>query len=200
MRKTKVRHPAPGITFEIRHSGFVISDSPPVAYPTQHIMNLQFDPTSLPDDGLELEGSLPSSFFELPEGDPVRPMSPLEYRLHVTKDEEGVLFATGEISATFELDCGRCLEPFQLRIEQTDFAHEIPLENGTPDLTNLLREDILLALPTYPRCETGNVTPRECPAEGRFDSPTDSSGEESPEAQDPNTWEALDQLTNLKKN
>jgi uncharacterized metal-binding protein YceD (DUF177 family) len=163
-------------------------------------MSLQFDPKILPADGLDLQGSLPASFFELPEGDPVRPASPLEYNLHISKDDDGELFVTGEISATFELDCGRCLEPFQLRIEQSDFAHQIPMENGTPDLTTLLREDILLALPTYPRCETGNVTPRECPAEGRFDSSTDPSGDEAPDASGKNTWEALDQLTNLKKN
>jgi uncharacterized protein len=163
-------------------------------------MSLQFDPNILPADGLDLQGSLPASFFELPEGDPVRPVSPLEYNLHVSKDDDGELFVTGEIGATFELDCGRCLEPFQLRIEQGDFAHQIPMENGTPDLTTLLREDILLTLPTYPRCETGNVTPRECPAEGRFDSSTELSGDEAPDASGKNTWEALDQLTNLKKN
>jgi uncharacterized protein len=105
-------------------------------------MSLQFDPKNLPADGLDLQGSLPASFFDLSEKDQARPVSPLEYNLHVSQDEDGELFVTGEVSATFELDCGRCLEPFQLRIEQTDFAHQIPVENGTPDLTNLVREDM----------------------------------------------------------
>ncbi len=159
-------------------------------------MELRIDPNTLPAEGLELEGSLPASVFALSENDQARPVSPLDYQLLVTKDDDGLL-VTGTIAATFELECGRCTEPFQQRVEVTDYAQQIPLENGTPDLTTWLREDILLALPTYPRCETGNVTPRECPAEGRFDA---SSEDEAPDAQGKNTWEALDQLTNLKKN
>lgn len=159
-------------------------------------MELTIDPKTLPPDGLDLEGSLPASIFELSEADQARPLSPLDYQLHVSKDDDGLL-VTGQISATFDLECGRCTERFPLRIELDDYAQQIPLENGTPDLTMWLREDILLALPNYPRCETGNVTPRDCPAEGKFDS---STGDEEPEAKDKDTWNALDQLTNLKKN
>ena len=76
---------------------------------------------------------------------------------------------------------------------------DVPVENEAPiDLTTSLREDILLALPTHPRCESGNVTPRECPAEGRFDPGQDASGDES--ATGGKAWEALDQLKNLKRN
>ena len=173
-------------------------------------MNLTIDPKNLPPDGLHLQGELPPGVFELSPEDIVRPISPLSFDLTVIKmdsegdddkEDEECLLVTGQIAASFDLECGRCTERFQQRVAFEKYAQEIPLENeSTPDLTTWLREDILLALPTYPRCETGNVTPRQCPAEGRFDSPSELSEDEAAQAQDRKTWEALDQLTNLKKN
>jgi hypothetical protein len=58
---------------------------------------------------------------------------------------------------------------------------------------------MLLALPTFPRCETGNVTPRRCPAEGRFD-PATQTVRDAPQEEDAEVWKALDQLENLKRN
>ncbi len=58
---------------------------------------------------------------------------------------------------------------------------------------------MLLALPTFPRCETGNVTPRQCPAEGRFESAT-GSVRDGPHEEDKEVRKALDQLDNLKRN
>jgi uncharacterized metal-binding protein YceD (DUF177 family) len=61
------------------------------------------------------------------------------------------------------------------------------------DLTDLIREDILLTLPNFPRCENGNVDLRDCPAEGRFESAESSAPLEMPGA-DRGVWNALDQL------
>jgi len=108
---------------------------------------------------------------------------------------------TGTMSATFELECGRCTERFEQKVELSDYTISLPIENDAPvDLTEPIREDILLALPTYPRCETGNVQQRECPAEGRFDAAPVEVSEEQQEDGDASVWEALDQLQNLKRN
>ncbi len=163
-------------------------------------MSLIVDPRNVPAEGLQLTGTLPASTMDLPEGDIARATSPLEYDLLVMRDNADVIL-TGSLSATFELQCGRCTEMYLDRVELSGYAQEVPLENEGPiDLTNWLREDILLALPTQPRCETGNVSPRDCPAEGRFELAPDSA-EPVPQEQDrPDVWGSLDQLTNLKRN
>jgi len=163
-------------------------------------MNLKIDPHGLPDDGLFIEGSQPSSFFDLPATDLTQAVSKLEYALNVVKDESD-LIVTGTLAATFEMECGRCTERYQHRLEINDYVQEIELENDAPvDLTTWLREDILLTLPTYPRCENGNVQPRECPAEGSFEDAPNSVIIEPHQAEDKAVWEALDQLKNLKRN
>ncbi len=163
-------------------------------------MNMKIDPRGLPPEGLHLEGSLPPSVFELDASDPAKAISPLNWILDVIRDDDD-LIVTGTVSATFELECGRCAERFQHRYTLDDYELDIPIENDHPiDLTTHLREDILLALPTHPRCETGNVTPRECPAEGRFDVSTDAPRDNPEQADDKHVWEALDKLSNLKRN
>lgn len=149
---------------------------------------------NLPGDGKELSGSLPASFFEMPETDSARAESPLDYDLLVVRDGKD-LVVTGRLEARFSLECGRCVERFAYEVALDDYRAEIPIEKElTMDLTDTVREDILLALPNFPRCENGNVDPRECPAEGRFD-PTEPSGaQEPPAADDRGVWSALDQL------
>ena len=163
-------------------------------------MSLKIDPRGLPAEGLHLEGALPPSIFELPAGDAIKAVSPLSYDLDVMRDEDDII-VTGRVEVTFELECGRCAERFLWRLEQPGFATDVPVENEQSiDLTTCLREDTLLALPTHPRCETGNVTPRKCPAEGRFDPTPEVSDAELHQEADKNVWGALDQLNNLKNN
>lgn len=163
-------------------------------------MSLKIDPRGLPAEGLHLEGELPASIFELPEQGAIKAVTPLSYSLDVTRDEDDII-VLGSVEVTFELECGRCAERFHWRLEQPGFATDVLVENEQPiDLTTCLREDILLALPTHPRCETGNVTPRKCPAEGRFDPTPEHSDADLHKEADKNVWGALDQLNNLKRN
>ncbi len=163
-------------------------------------MNLKIDPRGLPLDGLHLEGQLSPGIFDLAENDPVKAVSPIAVQLHVIRDDKD-LVVTGSLGFTFEFTCGRCAERFQQRFSLSPYDLVIPIENDHPiDLTTWLREDMLLALPPHPRCENGNVTPRACPAEGRFDPAADAAEDESGKAEGSRAWEALDQLSNLKRN
>ena len=162
---------------------------------------MKIDLRNLPEEGLRLEGTEPASFFALSEKDSIRAVSPMTYDLLVMKDDDGLL-VTGHLTATFEVECGRCTEKFLQKIDLPHYGTDIPIENDLPvDLTDPIREDILLALPNHPRCEDGNVQPRECPAEGRFEAaPTAVVDPEPHEESDQRVWEALDQLQNLKSN
>jgi len=156
----------------------------------------QFDIRNLPAEGKFLCGTQPGSFFALAEDDAVRAVSPLEYELTVVRDGKDIV-ATGVLAATFELQCGRCLQRFQHRVDMPDYRVELPIENETTmDLTEPVREDMLLTLPNFPRCEDGNVEPRDCPAEGQFDRPPAAAEEPSAAeaGESAGVWGALDQL------
>ncbi|SKB08025.1 uncharacterized protein SAMN02745166_04848 [Prosthecobacter debontii] len=153
----------------------------------------QFDIRNLPEDGKQISGTQPASFFALPEADSAKALSPLTYDLNIVRDDKDIL-VTGHLQATFGLECGRCLQRFDYQVDMADYQAEVPIEKETTmDLTDLVREDILLALPNFPRCEDGNVDPRDCPAEGHFD-PTDEPVVNEEPGADGGVWNALDQL------
>ena len=163
-------------------------------------MSLKIDSRHLPDEGQHLEGTQPASFFGLTEKDSIRAVSPMTYELDVIRDEDDLII-TGSLKATFEIECGRCTERFLQCADIPLYSAEVAIENDLPvDLTECIREDILLTLPTYPRCEDGNVQPRECPAEGRFEAAPETVVIEPHEDTDKAVWNALDQLQNLKRN
>lgn len=161
-----------------------------------HHKPFRIDLSKLPSDGKEIEGTIVPAFFDLAPTDTIQATGPLNYQLKVERDGKDLLLL-GEVSAQFELECGRCLGRFAYRTEMPHYHAEIPIENedATIDLTETIREDILLALPSYPRCEDGNVEPRVCPEEGRFEVPADA-GSEEPAGQDTAVWDVLDQLKN----
>ncbi len=153
-----------------------------------------FDIRNLPVEGKQLTGTVPPSFFLLPEGDPVKPVSQMEYDVTVLRDGKDII-VSGSLAATFELQCGRCLERFLEKVDLVDYQAEVPIEKETTmDLTDLLREDILLALPNFPRCEDGNVDPRTCPAEGKFDPAELAAEADEVPSGDRGIWNALDKL------
>ncbi|HRH96235.1 MAG TPA: hypothetical protein PLB55_09900 [Prosthecobacter sp.] len=153
----------------------------------------QIDLRSLPDGGKDIAGQEPPAFFDLAPKDPVQAVSPLQYELHVERDGSDLL-VSGRLEATFSLECGGCLERFEYRVELPNYSSEIEIaKDGTINLTDTIREDTLLALPSYPRCEDGNVRPRQCPAEGRFEKALETAPDESQDA-GPGVWEALNKL------
>ena len=148
----------------------------------------------IPEDGLHLEGEEDSDILDLNDEQPVKQVGPLHYSLDIGKNTEG-LWVTGEVSLDLELQCGRCLEFFvyPLRVDDLAMQMELP-EFETVDLTPHLREDILLALPAYPRCDWSGE--RVCPGEefvvaARQDS---VDAEEEKHQHPPSAWATLDQL------
>ena len=155
---------------------------------------LTIDLRKLPESGSHLEGEILGEVFELSPGENTQADSPLRYSLSIRRSGD-FLDLEGEIEAVFSLECGRCLERYKLAIKKPEFRAEIPLENlNIIDLTDTLREDILLDLPGYPRCEDGNVDVRECPAQGEFDVRQSSESDSTGEADDRNVWGALDDI------
>lgn len=155
---------------------------------------LLIDLRQLPEEGKSLEGELPASWLELRPDDSVKASGPVIYSLRVERDGSDLL-VSGRLDASFDLECGRCLGLLKRRALLPHYHAQLPVgEADTIDLTEAVREDILLTIPNFPRCEDGNIEPRSCPAFGRFDSPDPSEGSQPPPGPPSGVWDRLDQL------
>jgi uncharacterized metal-binding protein YceD (DUF177 family) len=144
----------------------------------------------IPEGGVHLEGQERADILEL--NDPtIRPLQNVTYSLSV-QAEKGSVLVTGQLSLELELECVSCLRLFHYPLVVPDFVYETAVGGReTIDLTPVIREDILLVLPSHPRCDWDGHS--ECPGL-RIEKGT--SIESVPEAS--NAWDALDEL-NLKK-
>ncbi|MEY2598745.1 MAG: hypothetical protein RLZZ142_1004 [Verrucomicrobiota bacterium] len=139
----------------------------------------------IPDEGKHLEGEDPASVLELGDST-VTPVSGLHYVLDVGLSDGG-LFATGSLRADFRMQCVTCLEHFETAIQVPDFACQVELTGREEvDLTDILREDILLALPPHPHCDGSGD--RVCPGAPKL--PQSESPTEPPRK----VWGDLDRL------
>ena len=106
----------------------------------------------IPPEGLHIEGTENSQVLDL--RDPLaQPAGDIHYALDVGLSEGG-LFATGRVGVALDLQCVACLERFRFPLEVRDFACQVELTGREMvDLTDPVREDILLALPPHPHCD-----------------------------------------------
>jgi DUF177 domain-containing protein len=144
----------------------------------------------IPPQGKHFEGEESSSILDLHEPG-IRPAGPIRYSIDVGLSGSG-LFATGELTVDLDLQCVNCLEPFRFPLAVDEFACQVDLSGPeTVDLTEPIREDILLALPPYPHCDWNGE--RDC--KGTFHRAAES--DESSQSRE--VWGPLDQLK-LKEN
>ena len=142
----------------------------------------------IPPDGQHLEGEDPGEILDL-TAEEFRPVSPVSYTLDIGLSGGG-LFATGRLGVTMQMQCVRCLQLFCSDIAVDDFACQVELTGAEMvDLTEPVREDILLALPAHPHCDWYGE--RVCP--GAFQAPVETPLA-VPEAEARVVWGALDQL------
>ncbi len=151
----------------------------------------------LPPDGLFFTGEIRTDVFALKSAADPRFKDPVTYAVTLSLDGPDVIIA-GEISAGFELECGYCGQWFPYRVDLADYYYQEPREGAaTLDLTSVIREDIILALPGYPRCEESNVEARKCPGKARFapeSEYTPLDGAETEDLKRSGIWEVLDKL------
>lgn len=140
----------------------------------------------IPPEGAHFEGEDPASILEL-QGTDFTATSPVRYSLDLSVSD-ATLIATGSLAVDLEAGCVSCLEPFPLPVRVDDFACQAELKGSEEiDLTEVLKEDILLALPAHPRCDWDGK--RKCPGVQRPAPAESSEGEDRP-----NVWGSLDQI------
>lgn len=149
---------------------------------------MKIDPLEIPDEGLELSGSLAVADYDIPVGE-IQGWKDFQYRFQITKMENQIT-VMGTLSASFNATCSRCLDPLPWKLEVKDFCHllDCPGE-AVLDLTPLIREDIILALPIAIRCELDSGD--KCPRSGRVFA---FNEEDFAEKRRATVWRNLDQL------
>jgi uncharacterized protein len=116
----------------------------------------------------------------------IKPLSALDGSVQLIRTADGIL-ARGALHASVELACSRCLEPFSMPVRfvvEEEFRPTIDITTGASlprvqedetatsiddhhilDLTEVVRQDILLAIPPYPVCR--NQCAGLCPKCGK---------------------------------
>jgi uncharacterized metal-binding protein YceD (DUF177 family) len=144
----------------------------------------------IPPEGAAFEGKEQEDILRLDEPG-IRPVDSLSYSLFAELDNRNLL-VRGTLSLPVELDCVSCLQPFLYSLVVRDFMVQIPVgPNDNVDLTEFMREDIVLALPAHPRCDWDES--RVCSGPKTL-----KTGEDEPAPS--NAWAALDELNLRKKN
>jgi uncharacterized metal-binding protein YceD (DUF177 family) len=159
---------------------------------------LIIDLPTLPEEGKYFSGEISAEIFDLPSHDP-QPVGPLAYDLRVQRFGSELLLS-GSLSAPFELTCVRTVHPFvkTLRVDPANISVEIENE-GPLDVTEALREEVLLEIPEYPHCDEADE-PMHCEIDPRYlavDKPGGDEVETRPRATGDSRWSALDALDNL---
>ena len=119
------------------------------------------------------EGETSPDIMDIDNNEFIRSKGGIVYKLNI-QPLGTELLVRGTLSHMFVCRCSSCDKSFDLEVKESDFieSFEINEENAFPDLTNALREAIILDLPAYPRCsETckglcgacgGNLNDSEC--------------------------------------
>ncbi|MBR0057291.1 MAG: DUF177 domain-containing protein [Kiritimatiellae bacterium] len=112
------------------------------------------DVARLDDGGESFTGEIPAEALDLGL-DPLlfRPASGLRYALHASI-LDGILFVSGSISQDFVSTCVRCAEdfPWTANDDEVEISVELGGSDQFADLTESLRECIILVLPSNPVC------------------------------------------------
>ncbi len=161
--------------------------------------SLVIDLFSLPEEGKNFSGELDASVFDLSPNDAV-PRGPLRYDLHVQRFE-GELLLTGELSAPFDFICVVTLKSFLKTIRLESAAISVEIGNSSQvDVTEALREEILIEFPSHPRCDEGD-NPEPCEIDSRYlavDNEEENGVRPAPRDESDDRWSALNDLTGLK--
>lgn len=116
-------------------------------------MAITIEPARIPEEGEDFEGEEPAEALDLAPDDEAVAAGPVAYHLHVQL--AGLdLIVTGQVAAKVQFTCSRCAAEFKADVGDEAFFFEKRLHDlhSPVDLTEEVRESIILAFPSYPVC------------------------------------------------
>lgn len=108
----------------------------------------------IPEEGSHYEGRDPGSIMEVEDDPQILSFGEVDYTLYVQR-VSGELVVRGTLSAKVEMRCARCSEFFSTTVPVSDFLRAYPVPDGTDavDITEEMREEILLHIPGFAVCD-----------------------------------------------
>jgi uncharacterized protein len=98
-------------------------------------------------DGIEVTGTESKDVFKLEKNEDIHSYKDIEYKLNVSLVNDSIL-VKGTAKTVFKARCGKCLNLFNLKVCCKDICHLYESNNNNKiDLTEDIREDILISLP-----------------------------------------------------
>ena len=114
---------------------------------------IKFIVHQLTPEGIVFDGEEPAAILEIADTPELSFPTPVRYRLKASLVSGGVL-VEGETWTGIAAQCGRCLERFETEVRATDLCHFYENVNEPElDVTEDLREDLLLLVPPNPICD-----------------------------------------------
>ncbi len=152
---------------------------------------LIIDIQKISEDGSTYEGQLPPEILDLAEDKFIQPEGTVDYALtaQVVSDQ---LIVQGTIETQLRLCCVRCAEFFSTTVQLSSFLRAYTIQSSweTIDLSDDIREEILLMVPYYPKGEVDeNEVCKECGKCMRSE-----EAESSAERDTSGVWDSLNQL------
>ena len=144
----------------------------------------------IPEEGSNYDGDEPGSIIQVEQELFIQNPQDVHYALYAQRVSDE-LVVRGVVDVEVDLQCARCSEFFSTTVSVSDFLRAYPAPDGTDsvDITDDLREEILLHVPGFPVCSEG--CEGVCPLCG-----VDlNKGSCTCKTEDgPNAWSALDGL------
>ena len=150
----------------------------------------------LAKQGVRLQGELPIEELDLETRDEmVRAQGAVSYDLEAQLLDHNVL-VRGALCLALACQCVRCLKPFTYDLKLPEWTCLLPLKgedrvsviSDCVDLTPQIREDILLAFPQHPVCDS------QCRGLARRETRGNGLNDEDQTATGSSAWSELDKL------
>ncbi len=111
------------------------------------------DLNRLDSEGEIFEGETASDVVDIGESEFAQPCGGIQYKLKI-QALGSELLVRGTLEQIFICRCAICDTSFDLKVKEPGFvdSFKITEENSFPDLTDAIREAIILDLPAFPRC------------------------------------------------
>ncbi len=113
----------------------------------------------IPPEGLKVESPLDPEALHLVRGEPFSLAQGGRLSSHVEKGDDMTVHVRGHLSAGLEMDCGRCLEPFTLAVEQELDLFYLPHQDdaGVEDEDEITERDLVVAFYREGRLDLGEM-------------------------------------------